>query len=424
MIFLLEECILTAGIITSLSGRFFVDAKPDFRKTWKRQLFVVWMAQFIAANGFSFGLPFAPFFIQQDLQVPASQLPFFVSLFGASAPLTMMLFAPIWGAVADRFGRRKMLLRSYLGGLAAIGLMGFAANPWILIFLRLVQGMFSGTVSAAQTLVSSHTPEEHNGFALGSLHSAMFSGHMTGSFFGGIFAEYFGYRNAFLVTALLMSLSFLLVWLGVEEHFVPVKSSVRKFVRNMIPERKILKHVLPILLLMGFVLYCRQFDTSFVPLLVQDVLGTVTGASKWTGALSAVCGFAGVISGFALGYLSDRYQPGRIAVCSAICAGVSMLAISVCSELAGIFIFRFLAVFAGSGLEPALQIWLSRMTNQENRGLIFGYASSMRSLGNGFAPLAAGAIVSIAGVRGIYVAGPVFFLIAAFAIYRTAQRKD
>lgn len=396
---------------------------PDFRKTWKRQLFVIWSAQFIAANGFSFGLPFVPFFIRQDLNVPEAQLPVYVALFGAAAPMMMMIFAPIWGGVADRFGRRKMLLRSYLGGMVALGLMGVATNAGTLIFLRLIQGMFCGTVSAAQTLVSTQTPEEHNGFALGSLHSAMFSGHMTGSFFGGMFAEYFGFRNAFFVTAILMSLSFFLVWKWVDEYFVPEKLTIHKFVQNLIPRGRRLHMVLPILLLMGFVMFCRQFDNSFVPLLVQDVLGTVTGASGWTGALSAVCGFAGVVSGFALGILSDRFEPGKIAVCSAICASVSMLAISCSSTLSEVFVFRFFMVFAGSGLDPALQIWLSRRTRPNNRGLIFGYASSMRSFGMFLSPLVAGFVVSCFGVRGIYVAGPVFLALAAALLYRTANKR-
>ena len=192
----------------------------------------------------------------------------------------------------------------------------------------------------------------------------------------------------------------------------------------MIPEPRLLKQVLPIILLMGVVLFCRQFDTSFVPLLVQDIVGGVAGASKWTGLLSAICGFAGVISGFALGFLSDRFQPGKIAVCSAICAGICMLAISFSSHLTGLFIFRFLMVFAGSGLDPALQIWLSRRTNQENRGLIFGYAASMRCFGNCLSPLVAGAIVSFSGVRSLYAAGPVFFLIAAAAIFKTSRNKN
>jgi DHA1 family multidrug resistance protein-like MFS transporter len=211
-----------------------LEPAADFRKNWKRQLFVVWMAQFIAANGFSFGLPFAPFFMQKDLLVPSSSLPVYVALFGASAPLTMMLFAPIWGALADKFGRRKMLLRSYIGGAVAIGLMGVATEPVFLIFLRLVQGMFCGTVSAAQTLISTQTPEEHNGFALGSLHSAMFSGHMTGSFLGGLFAEYFGYRNAFFATAGLMTTSFILVLYGVREHFVPQNTRMRNFFSTLV----------------------------------------------------------------------------------------------------------------------------------------------------------------------------------------------
>ena len=396
--------------------------RPDFRRTWKRQLFVIWTAQFIAANGFSFGLPFAPFYIRQDLHVPDAQLPVYVALFGAAAPMMMMIFAPIWGAVADRFGRRRMLLRSYLGGLVALGLMGVAANAATLIFLRLVQGMFCGTVSAAQTLVSTQTPEEHNGFALGSLHSAMFSGHMTGSFLGGIFAEYFGYRNAFFVTAFLMSLSFFLVWKWVDEYFEPAKISVRNFLQNMVPRGKRLHLVLPILLLMGFVIFCRQFDNSFVPLLVQDVLGTVQGASGWTGALSAVCGFAGVVSGFALGVLSDRFEPGKIAVCSAMCACVSMLAISFSSTLGAVFVFRFAMVFAGSGLDPALQIWLSRRTRPDSRGLIFGYAASLRSFGMFLAPLIAGFVVSCFGVRGIYVAGPIFLAVAAVLLYRTSNK--
>ena len=395
---------------------------PDFRKTWKRQLFIIWTAQFVAANGFSFALPFVPFYMQQNLGVSQSELPFYTALFGATAPFMMMIFSPVWGALADRYGRRKMLLRSYVGGLVSLGLMGAVYGPGMLLFLRLLQGVFCGTVSAAQTLVSTQTPDEHNGFALGSLHSAMFSGHMTGSFLGGIFAEYFGYRSAFVMTAVLMSISFFLVQRGVTEYFVPQKIPVSKVFGRMIPRGKLFWSVLPILLLMGFVMFCRQFDTSFVPLVVQAILGTIEGASGWTGALSALCGGAGVISGFALGILSDRFPPGRIAVCSALVAAAMMLAISFTATLTGLFIFRFLMVFAGSGLDPALQIWLSRRTPSEKRGVIFGYAASMRSFGHFLSPLVAGFFVSTCGLMSIYVAGPVFLLMIAWCLYLAVRK--
>ena len=74
-----------------------------------------------------------------------------------------------------------MLLRSYVGGMVAVGGMAFIYSPVILIILRLFQGIFSGTLSAAQTLISTSTPDEHSGFALGALNSAMFSGTLTGA---------------------------------------------------------------------------------------------------------------------------------------------------------------------------------------------------------------------------------------------------
>ena len=113
--------------------------KPDFGRTWKKNLTMVWIAQFFSQIGFAFGLPFAPFYMQ-EMGVTRGNIDFWVALFGAGTPLTMMLFAPVWGALADKYGRRKMLLRSYLGGVLVLGLMGVVHAPVYLILLRLVQG--------------------------------------------------------------------------------------------------------------------------------------------------------------------------------------------------------------------------------------------------------------------------------------------
>lgn len=118
--------------------------KPDFGRTWKKNLTMVWIAQFFSQIGFAFGLPFAPFYMQ-EMGVTRGNIDFWVALFGAGTPLTMMLFAPVWGALADKYGRRKMLLRSYLGGVLVLGLMGVVHAPVYLILLRLVQGALCGS---------------------------------------------------------------------------------------------------------------------------------------------------------------------------------------------------------------------------------------------------------------------------------------
>ena len=160
-----------------------------------------------------------------------------------------------------------------------LGLMGVVHAPVYLILLRLVQGALCGSVSAAQTLVATHTPEEHSGFALGSLNSAVFSGALTGAFIGGFAAEYFGYRTAFLISGFLMLIPFLLVLFGVHEYFVPLLHSHRGFFSSITPKKRHLALALPLLFLMGTVMFARQFDSSFIPLFVQDINGGIDGGA-------------------------------------------------------------------------------------------------------------------------------------------------
>ncbi len=382
---------------------------------------MVWIAQFFSQIGFAFGLPFAPFYMQ-ELGVTRNHIDFWVALFGAATPLTMMLFAPVWGALADRFGRRRMLLRSYLGGVIVLALMGVVHAPVSLVILRLLQGALCGSVSAAQTLVATHTPEEHSGFALGSLNSAVFSGALTGAFVGGFAAEYFGYRTAFILSGIFMLVPFFVILLGVHEYFVPLLNNSRGFFSSITPKKRHLALALPILFLMGMVMFCRQFDSSFIPLFVQDINGSLEGASAWTGALQAFCGIAGVLSGFLLGYLADRYPPGLIAVGSALITACFMFSLTFAHSMMFLFSARFAMIFASSGLDPALQIWLCRKTIPQTRGLIFGWAASARSFGWFLAPLTGGFVTKYFGLRALFLVGPVFFLIVMFLIWRTMKR--
>ena len=393
---------------------------PDFNRTWKRHLCVIWSAQFMSAIGFSFGLPFISYLMQEDMGVTdKAELAYWVAAFNAACPLTMMFFSPIWGALGDSYGRRKMLLRSYVGGAVAVGLISVAQTPLQLVMLRVIQGAFCGTMSASQALISTQTPREHTGFALGALNSAMFSGTIAGAFAGGYVAEYAGYRPAFAISALCFVLSFILVFFCSREYYMPAagKTSGSRVFRAIRPETAQLALNLPILLIMGLVMFSRSFDASFVPIFVQDLHGGIDGASRITGALSGLCGLAGVVSGFLLGYLADHYPPGRLAVFSSVLTAGFMFSISFVTGLAALFVLRFAMIFMGSGIEPAMQIWLAKKTDERSRGQMFGWASAMRCLGLGLAPLAGGPIAANLGIRAVFAGGSVFFLLTAACVF-------
>ncbi len=394
---------------------------PDLAQSWKKILLVIWISQFIAQIGFSFALPFTPFYIQK-MGVTGKSLDFWVAVSGAAPPLAMMIFAPIWGYLADKFGRRKMLLRSYIGGVTVLVLMGFCHTPLSFVFLRLLQGALSGTVSAAQTLVATHTPDDHNGFALGALNSAVYSGVLAGSFIGGIFADVFGYRVAFFTGGVLLLVPVVLILFFIQEHFAPLMNLNRGFFSSIIPKRRHLVLALPILILMGMVMFARQFDISFIPLFVQALHGSIDGASIWTGTLSAVACFGSVLSGFLLGYLADRYPPGKLAIISALLAAVFMFYPDLRPQHA---VLSLRTVPDGlheqrSGPRPS-DLALPQ-DHSQTRGLIFGWASSVRSFGWFLAPLVGGMVTAHFGIRALFVVGPVFFLIVMFAMMRILKR--
>ena len=106
-----------------------------------------------------------------------------LSSFGQA--LVLAAFSPIWGAYADRHGRRLMVLRAAFGGGAVIGLMGLSQNIWQFFGLRLFQGAFTGVIAAVTALATSFVPRERIGYALGIIQMSAFAGNAVGPLLGG-----------------------------------------------------------------------------------------------------------------------------------------------------------------------------------------------------------------------------------------------
>ena len=94
---------------------------------WRRNLAALWLAELTAILGFPFAFPFLPLFLHQELHIPAGpQLSFWTGITGGATGFALALTAPIWGRLADRYGRKPMLVRAMVGGGISVGLMGLA----------------------------------------------------------------------------------------------------------------------------------------------------------------------------------------------------------------------------------------------------------------------------------------------------------
>jgi DHA1 family multidrug resistance protein-like MFS transporter len=140
----------------------------------------------------------------------------------------MALISPVWGAISDRHGRKLMVERAMFGGVLVMVLMGLARTPLQLVLLRMLQGLLTGTVTAATTLVASIAPRERTGYALGVLQMGIYVGASLGPLTGGLIADTLGFQFAFWTTGGLLLVGGLLVALLVKENFVPPPPTERR----------------------------------------------------------------------------------------------------------------------------------------------------------------------------------------------------
>lgn len=398
-------------------------------KSWKKQMAMVWASQFLSIMGFSFALPFNAFFFQADLGVAdQAELRMWVALFSASAALSMAIAAPFWGMLADRYGKRVMLIRANLAGAVVMSLMGGVQTPMMLIVLRLLQGALTGTMTAAQAFLAGEMPHERRGLAIGGLSAAVYSGGLSGAFLGGLAAHVLGYRAAFYGSGVLLLAAGVLVLCCTRETVAPIARSRRRSDGEggavRVHWRDLPRALYGVLAMIGAIAFVRQFDTAFLPLLVQDIFGSLEGVSLWSGGLYACSGVAGLMAGLATGWLSDRFNPLRLVIVSALLAAVFSGWQMGIHSFAVLFPVRFGLVFFAGALEPALNVWLAKHVPEERQGVVFGLASTTRSVGWTAGPLLAGGVAAVSlravfGIAAIGFAG----LAVLFVLGLHVQRK-
>ena len=388
-------------------------------QNWQKKLILIWLSQLLAMGGYSMAMPFIPLFIKSRLGlVDDGSCGMGVALFNFLGMGTLAVAAPIWGNLADRFGRKLMLLRAAFISALLFPLMMFSTSLWMLIAIRVAASFFSGTVNAAQTLVAAVTPEERQGFALGSVSTAAWTGHMTGYFLGGMVVDRYGYDAGFMICGLCFFLSGVLV-LPVKEEFVPVavvktEKPRRHFLKLMAGYGTALRILIWMIMFTGFM---RSFEGAYLPLLVEKVSSPGTAAAN-TGFISAAAALGGVVAGIGIGQLADRFPARWVLPPLLFTAGVMVLLQCWSTHFVWIMIFRFLGYMAAGGIDPVLQRLISSKAGKERRGQVFGVMQGFSLSGIMLSALISGGVVCLAGVKGVFLTGACCFILFAFPAYK------
>ena len=284
-------------------------------KPWQRNLAAIALAELIAISGFSVFMPFMPYYVQELGVTRLEEVEFWSGLLLTSQAVVMAAVAPLWGLLADRYGRKIMVVRAMFGGSVVIALMGFTRNVGQLAALRMIQGALTGTVPAATTLVASSAPPERRGHALGLLQMAIYLGASVGPMLGGLIADHLGYRVTFWVTGgLLFSAGVLVTTLVHEEFTSPEETDGIKKPRLweglvMVLRTRALVGVFAISMLMRM---GTRVVTPMLPLFVQEIAAPGVKIASLTGVIEGLAAAASAVAAALLGRVSDRIGYRRI----------------------------------------------------------------------------------------------------------------
>ena len=393
---------------------------------WRRNLYAVWAAQILAIVGFSLRVPFLPFYLG-DLGVATDQgQALWSGLINAGGAGVMAISAPIWGIVADRRGRRPMLLRATFAATATVGLMGLATQPWHLLALRLVEGALTGTVTAATALVATTTPKARLGYALGMVQTAVFAGSSLGPLFGGVLADEIGPRPTFAVASACLGTAGLIVLFLVRERFVPAPRRATAGGGRLAALRAATGSLLVpgLLTLVGVLFVVRLAAMAvqpIVPLFVKALAPGTADPSSLSGLVLGVLGLTSAISAVFLGRLGDRRGHRPVLLVSVLAAGLLYLPMAAAQNPWQLVALQALFGIAAGGIVPAANAMVANLTPPERRGSIYGVTAGVAALGGFVGPLAGGALGASFGFRAPFLATAVLLLAVAAGIARSVR---
>ena len=394
---------------------------------WRKNLYLAWLAQVLTLTGFGFIMPFIPLFMSELGVTDARTLKLWVAVTAAVPMVGMALAAPFWGMVSDRFGRKPMIIRALISTMILAVSLALARSVESVFVIRVLQGLFTGTVTAAATLVAAGTPNAHLTRALGFLSSATFIGHSLGPLIGGISANLFGFRASFLIAAVVVGIGLIVVVLFLEEPGDLRPGRGRQTEGGTRKPRGSIRDLLTLpFLLLFLVLFLLRFargqPMAFVPLYIAELRGTLGGSADAavTGLVMAGSGALAAISGVTLGRLGDRFNKlWLIAICS---GGGAVLALPtfLASGLVAFAVCYMFSGFALGAVQPFVQAYLSSHSARAQQGLLFGLQSLVGGFGYGLGPLAAGWISITASTRHVFLAYTLAF--AAIAVLMLGAR--
>ena len=391
---------------------------------WRRNLAVCVFGSFTTLVSLSMLLPFLPLYVRQlgvDTQsdvIRWSGVAFSATFLGTAVT------APLWGRLADRFGRKPMLVRAAIGMAVVMSLIGVAHTVHQLVALRLIAGLVGGYASASTVMVGTQAPRERAGWALGILSTGALAGNLVGPLVGGLLPGWLGIRGTFFAGGAMIAVAALLTIVIVKEDFRPeIDAKTRTRTNTPGAARRTDSAALAALLVTAMMVLLANMSIEPIITVYIGGLGVDTDhLARVAGVVMACSALGSMLTAARLGALADRIGSWNVIVCCLLLTALAMVPQAFVTQWWQLAALRGLMGMTLAGLLPSIGKLVRQSVDEHATGQMLGYLQSAQFSGQVIGPVIGGQIGVALGLHSVFFVTAALLAICATFVYRVRGR--
>jgi MFS family permease len=389
---------------------------------WRVNNRVIPFSSLLCSLGFGISWPFLPLMVR-GLGVE-SNLATWVGNMVLAFYVVSFVMNPIWGGIADHYGRKIMVLRATLGMGAFMVLTAFAPTPLSFAVLLCCIGVFNGNSGAGMALIVANTPPARMGTALALAQTGMLVGQTMGPAAGALLATFVARHHwMFWVSGGMLILAGVLAGIFVRE------------VKQLAPGRWRLEWIAPLRQLLAVPRVGLLFLLAFLFAMLWN--GNITimslyamqlvsaqgagGEAYWVGAVALALAVSGLVAMPLWGRALDRYDPARVLAFATAAAAVTHVPLLVLHTPLHLVLARAAFGLSAAAMQPAIVRLLKEHAPPGMDARAISYATSFHFIAMGLAPFCAGLIAPALGLR-TYFALTIALTVAGLALWLRGGR--
>jgi len=391
--------------------------EADAERVWRRNLAALTAAVFIGFTGFTLVMPFLPIYIGEMGITDVGEIAAWTGVTLGVTPAMTAIFAPLWGRLADRFGRRLMVARSLFSFVIIMAAMAFATQPWHLLALRVLQGFFAGYGALCLAMAAESAPPGKLAQSIGLVQTAQRLGPALGPVIGALVAGLVGLRATFFVTAVFYAVAFVLVlWMYTETPRAPRAASRAGGAVTFRSAMAFENFLLLMVVIFGF-----QFvDRSFGPILPLFIAGMepVGRAAIVSGVVFSIVACSAALGHHYCARLLRRWSSRDVISRASLLAAVATLAMGLAPDSIALGLASGLFGLAIGAAMTAAYTAAAAALPEEVRATGFGFLTSASLVGIAVSPMVAGLLARV-GLRAVFLVNVAMLLVLGAIVLRT-----